>query len=206
MSWIVSRKHRFIFIHIPKTGGTSIAEPGDGSRGSGALLKCLGEHDYVQPGHIRAVGLKSRLQDDWDSYFKFAFVRNPWDRLVSLYHYFLQDQDKTGTALGRRIAECRDFPDFCSKMDELELDPHFDQQVSYLVDYEGSLLVDCIGRFETLESDFSSICRRLGLPGIRLPHHRRSRHDEYRAYYDKSSRELVGFRYANDVEALKYIF
>ena len=91
MGWIVSNKYRFIFIHIPKTGGTSIAEP-DYEGGNGALAGYLGEQDYAQAGHIRAVGLKQRIGASWDQYFKFAFVRNPWDRLVSLYHYFLQDE------------------------------------------------------------------------------------------------------------------
>ncbi len=203
MGWIVSNKYRFIFIHIPKTGGTSLAEPSFRD-GKGALAGVLGETDHVQAGHIRAVGLKQKMGDSWDRYFKFAFVRNPWDRMVSLYHYFLQDPEKQQSELGKRIAACRDFNDFCRNLDALELDAHFDEQLSYLIDYEGRLLIDCIGRFETLGQDYGQICARLGLPACELPHYRKSSHRHYLQYYDDCSLAIIAAKYRNDIAAFKY--
>ncbi len=205
MGWIVSRKYRFIFIHIPKTGGTSLAEPRYRD-GRGALSACLGDEDYVQAGHIRAAGLKQRLGDQWPLYFKFAFVRNPWDRMVSLYHYFLQDEEKMSSDLGKRIAACADFRDFCLRLDELSLDAHFDEQVSYLIDYDSTPIVDFVGRFESLNEDYARVCRHLSLPVSELPHYRKSDHQHYRKYYDERTREIIAQRYAHDIGAFKYAF
>jgi hypothetical protein len=205
MGWIVSNKYRFVFIHIPKTGGTSLAEPAYRG-GQGALIDLLGENDHVQAGHVRAIGLREMMAGEWDRYFKFAFVRNPWDRMVSLYHYFLQDPEKQVSELGRQIAACRDFPEFCRRMAVLELDAHFDEQLGYLVDYEGNLLVDYIGRFEKLEIDFARICDRLGLPEIGLPHYRKSSHRDYRHYYDEQARDIIAAHYRNDIATFGYVF
>ena len=205
MGWIVSKKHKFIFIHIPKTGGSSIAEP-EYQSGQGALVAHLGNEDHVQAGHIRAVGLKNRLQDNWDDYFKFAFVRNPWDRLVSLYYYFLQDSEKRKSVLGKEIAKFGSFKEFCRQLDNIELDPHFDPQISYLIDFEGRFLLDYIGRFESIDSDINLICKKIGLPAVRLPHFRKSDHDSYQNHYDSESAEIIAAKYKSDIDAFKYSF
>ena len=203
MGWIVSKKYKFIFIHIPKTGGSSIAEP-EYLSGQGALIAHLGSEDHVQAGHIRAVGLKNMLQGSWDDYFKFAFVRNPWDRIVSLYYYFLQDPEKQRTALGKEIAKPGSFKEFCRQLDSIELDPHFDPQISYLIDYEGQFLLDYIGRFESIDSDINLICNKIGLPTVKLPHFRKSDHDSYHNHYDNESAEIIAAKYKSDIEAFKY--
>lgn len=206
MSWILSKKYRFIFVHIPKTGGTSIADPDYSQGGRGALIDCLGKDDIMQQGHVRAAGLRDRIGEDWNHFFKFTFVRNPWDRLVSLYHYFLQDAEKRASDLGRRIAQCLDFASFCRQLDELNLDPHFDQQVSYMIDYEGDLIIDYIARFEALEAEYRKICVHLGIPARELPHYRRSEHCDYRSYYDDECREIVLKKYRDDIKLLQYEF
>jgi len=205
MSWLVSKKYKFIFIHIPKTGGTSIAEP-DFKSGQGALIGQLGDDDHVQAGHIRAVGLRKCMLENWDEYFKFAFVRNPWDRMVSLYHYFLQDPEKADSILGRQLAQFSDFNDFCNNLDGVELDSHFDGQISYLIDYEENMLVNYIGRFESIDKDLALICDKVGLSIVQLPHYRKSDHMSYRTYYDDASIEIVAKKYLSDVHAFKYHF
>jgi len=205
MGWIVSKKYKFIFIHIPKTGGSSIAEP-EYQSGQGALVAHLGSEDHVQAGHIRAVGLKNRLQDSWDDYFKFAFVRNPWDRIVSLYHYFLQDPEKQRSALGKEIAKLGSFREFCLQIENIELDPHFDPQISYLIDYEGQFLLDYLGRYESIDKDFDLICKKIGLPAVQLPHLRKSDHDTYHHHYDVETAKIIAARYKSDIDAFKYSF
>lgn len=206
MGWIVSNKYKFIFIHIPKTGGTSIAEPAYGESGEGALIPYLGDSDIVNFGHIRAAGLKERMGAQWDQYFKFCFVRNPWDRLISLYHYFIQDREKTDSALGKRIKAAGNFRKFCMNMDNMELDAHFDNQTSYIADFDGQSIVDFIAKYETMEEDFRSICDRLGLPAIKLPHYRKSSHRDYRSYYSDEMMLAVESRYKNDIRVLDYKF
>jgi chondroitin 4-sulfotransferase 11 len=205
MGWIVSKKYKFIFIHIPKTGGSSIAEP-EYRASQGALVAHLGSEDHVQAGHIRAVGLKNSLQDNWDDYFKFAFVRNPWDRIVSLYHYFLQDSEKQCSALGKEIAKLGGFREFCLQIDNLELDAHFDPQISYLINYEGKFLLDYLGRYESLDKDFDFVCKKIGLPTVKLPHLRKSNHDTYHNHYDDEIAKIIATKYKSDIDAFKYSF
>jgi len=205
MGWIVSKKYKFIFIHIPKTGGSSIAEPKYRS-GQGALIPYLGSDDYVQAGHIRAIGLKNRLQNNWDDYFKFAIVRNPWDRIVSLYYYFLQDPEKQKSMLGKEIVKLGSFKEFCHQMDNIDLDPHFDTQISYLIDFEGNFLLDYVGHFEILEKEINLIAHKIGMPSVVLPHFRKSDHGSYQDQFDDKTAEIIAVRYKSDIEAFNYNF
>lgn len=118
------QSHNWVFIHIPKTGGTSVRS----ALGMGA-----------RPYHVTAKDMWQKYPD-WTSKFSFAFVRNPWDRLVSWVH-------RTSTWP----------PD---RFDQLGLEP----QVDYILDEDGKPLVDFIGRFESLADDFNTICGHLGIP------------------------------------------
>ena len=79
MGWIVSRKLNFIFIHIPKTAGSSIGDPSYKKFRKGSLIQYLGDEDEAHQGHIKAIELKEKLKEPWSDFFKFCFVRNPWD-------------------------------------------------------------------------------------------------------------------------------
>ncbi len=177
---------------------------GDGRQG--ALVSFLGEGDVVNAGHIRAAGLCERMGDEWHKYFKFAIARNPWDRLVSSYHYFVQDEEKRYTELGEKIAQCGGFRGFCVALHELDLDPHFDPQVSYMIDYNGKMLLDWVGRFEFLERDLRAFCAKFGIPLQTVPHYRRSSRSDYRSYYDEETQAIVAERYRSDIAAFNYRF
>jgi len=95
---IVSHADRAIFIHIPKTAGSSI--------------KKLGQLDYN--GHVRAAAIRNRVSHEvWSTYFKFAFVRNPWDRFLSLYCYFAT-MNEDHRWFKRNIEVCRIVRSFSS--------------------------------------------------------------------------------------------
>ncbi len=88
---LISHKYKFIFIHNPRTGGTNVTR---------ALLPFLGEdviqatHGFPYNNHMSASDLWKRIPPDiWRDYFIFVFVRNPWDKMVSHYHYFSQTYD-----------------------------------------------------------------------------------------------------------------
>ena len=68
---MINHKHKFIFIHINKCGGTSIDKVFSGKF----------------RGHKKAFDYKKLNPKEFENYFKFTFVRNPWDRVVSFYHY-----------------------------------------------------------------------------------------------------------------------
>jgi hypothetical protein len=219
VGWIVARNLNFIFIHIPKTAGSSIGDPSHKKIYKGALIQYLGEGDEAHQGHIRASELHKQLHESWDDFFKFCFVRNPWDRFVSAYVYyaqasssflsrlrFTQEFFRSHSQLGRQIARCQNFKEFCLNLYEFDLDIHFEPQLNYIANNKGELLVDFIGRYETLEQDFSDICERIGLPHCRLPHFRRTKRQSYKYYYDQQTKEIIRNFYKDDIELLKYEF
>ena len=83
---IISHKHKFVFLQTTKTGSSSI------------YVTLKEKYKTVNPeNHLNAVQAKRFFDEkkyNWDEYFKFAFVRNPWDRYVSAYYYRKQALDK----------------------------------------------------------------------------------------------------------------
>jgi hypothetical protein len=138
-------------------------------------------------------------QDYLNQVFKFTVVRNPFDRAVSAFAY-LQGIKK--------IARRYNFASFCKAVlrDEPECDPHFQAQSDGLF-HDGRLLVDYVGRFETIADDWRVIAGRIGHPNLDLPHVGPSkRSDGYRAYYDAQTRQIVADIYADDLASFGYDF
>lgn len=211
---LISRRHRFIFVHVDKAAGTSVqaalapfADRFTGSRlrrriadlGPVARLPLL--RDLVEFGeHPAAVFIRRALPPaTWDGCFKFAFVRNPWDRLVSRHRYLRRSPTNRNHARAVRM----DFPEFAR--DEMRRDRLHLRQTGYLCDRDGRLLVDQVGRFENLAEDFRGICDRLGV-SCQLPHLNASDKADYRSYYDSSLRDEVGAHFAADCRLFGYHF
>jgi hypothetical protein len=209
----VSIERSFVFVHIPKTGGTSIEEA---LRGCAIKLALLGMSTREQRDklgitetwlhHIPAIDLRRILgASAWDRYFKFAFVRNPWDRLVSLYHF-----------VHRQFATRPDFrqawPEIAARLSTtqnlgewLRAGAFPTPQIDLIAGSDGGLLVDFVGRFEHIERDFDHVAQRIGVKAA-LPHLLRSDHRPYRDYYDRGTRDLVAQHYRGDIETFGYEF
>lgn len=179
----------YVFIHINKTGGSSIE-------------KALG----ITLDHSTALEKYRQLGGAaWQRKFTFAIVRNPWDKVVSHYHYRVKTNQ---SGLAERDLPFRDWLRRCY----VDRDPaYYDQprmfmpQRQWLVDENDNMLVEFIGRFETLQQDFDRICERLALDA-RLGHAKPSSRGSYRDYYDDESRELVAESFAEDLETFDYQF
>jgi hypothetical protein len=181
----------------------------DPARGTEKLAH-LAASEYIACGHIS--------QQDFDSYFKFAMVRNPWTRILSEYRY-------------RNYFHHRSFKDFVlNKMPRPGFDDkyrHVMPQYDLLYDADGRQLVDFIGRFETLQRDFDRVCATLGIKDSVLPHRNRSdkksrdlkrklrnilfmngenQHDSLTDFYDDETREAVAEFYRIDIETFGYQF
>jgi hypothetical protein len=225
-------------VHIPKVAGTSVksifeSESAE-SLGRGEMpFKPNDDKFDPPPPHLRATDhLKYGLvtASEFNSYFKFAFVRNPWERMVSEYLFRghpLRFDFKT--FLFEHLPKPAWSDEYC----------HIIPQYDFVHDEEGHLIVDFIGHFETLSEDFATVRDRIGLPVRAMPHlnrhtshltyadrntlqrtfellrrlrnhvsrrRRRNTYRNYREYYDAESREFVGELYQKDVTAFGYSF
>jgi hypothetical protein len=156
--------------------------------------------------HPKCIDLKRELPADvFDGFHKFAFVRNPWDHLVSLYHFMLSDPEIP------RHAEVRALPGFDAFVRWAINDPApfpkgiTKHQTDMLTDRDGTLLADFVGYYESLREDFDRVCRHLGIEAP-LPHLNRSQHRDYRTYYDDHTRALVEEHFGSDIDLFGYTF
>jgi hypothetical protein len=158
-----------------------------------------------------SVANADRLQDYW----RFAFVRNPYDRLVSCFSEKLREDGPDGLFVNGVARSLLRFDRFFRGMSFAEFvqavagisdedaDPHFRSQVSFVCSSAGELKVDFIGHFESLGADVSRLAERLGVE-IELPHLLKSQRDSYEAYYDDATRRIVRDRYVDDFRLLGY--
>lgn len=216
---LLSIKHQFLFIHIAKTGGTSVraalarrrwTDPWYWPMFVCSRLSHLSGHRIATklPRHAKAIAAKELLpRERFDALFKFAFVRNPWDLQVSSFHHIRRERPQ-------HLGDHQDFAAFLRwKLDperppQYHIDTSIELQTDYLIDLRGNLIVDFIGRYERLEQDFTEACTRIGIRPPKLPHRRQAndRGADYRRYYDNGTAELVAKHFAPDIERLGYRF
>lgn len=206
---IVSHAHRFIFAAIPKTGTHSVRR---------ALREQLGPEDIEQVGlfvdkrfpwpelaqlrhgHLGLAQVRPFLGEEvFARYFKFAFVRNPFDRFVSYCAFVTRETDefqRDPRGVMRRI------------LFDLRPMQHilFQPQHTFLVDESGTLLTNAIGRVEQMQESYDAICARIGIPAQPLEQVNSSRRGSYRDYYDPALVEGVAQLYQRDLDLFGYAF
>lgn len=219
MRMILSNRHRFLYVHIAKTGGTSVRaalkrvqlrDPLYALQFICSRLDHWSGHRIAAklPRHAKIIAAQEMLPHEvFAGLFKFAFVRNPWDLQVSSYHHLRRERPHL-------LAGHETFEAFlrwklnAERPAQYHLDTSITLQSDYLIDLHGTLLVDFAGRYERLEADWAAACRRIGIPAPALPHKRQAsdRAQDYRSYYDDRSAQLVAHHFAADVQRLGYRF
>jgi chondroitin 4-sulfotransferase 11 len=187
-------KAHCFFIHIPRTGGTSAAV---------ALFGSVSSH---APYFI----YQREFPDLFAEFFKFCFVRNPWDRLVSTYFFLKAGGMGHEDAHWARenLSSYSTFEDFVYGWlndGNIWTWVHFLPQTYFVVDGADRLTADFVGRFETIERDFTELARRLGQK-VQLPRTNGSRHRHYSLYYNEETKNIVRRVYAKDIETFGYSF
>lgn len=210
---LVSHRRGFAFIHVPKTGGCSIkvalAPFADDPLvyGPNRWLDRCGIHvNYFAPWwhkrfrtHTPAAILHRELPPDaFAELFTFAFVRNPWDLLASSYHFLLRSPSHRRGRLAARLQSFTRYVDYELTRGKL-------LQSRMLTSRHGRMLVDFVGRFETLEADFTTICGRLQV-AARLPHVNASSSGDYRTHYTPQLAARVADGFGEDIERFRYVF
>ena len=209
---LISYSRRFIFIHIYKVAGTSIRDAlkpysyNPNTFLPTRLLRTLGAHKVVSHhrlqklgGHAHATEVRDALPAEiFGEFYKFAFARNPWDWQVSLYNFALKDPTHHQHELMKSLGGFEKYLEWRVN-EELRL------QKDFVVDERGELIVDFVGRYETLERDFNEVCARVGA-GSRLPHLNRTPRKSYTDYYTPETEALVAEAFREDVEFFGYDF
>ena len=192
--------HRAIFIHVPRTAGTSTS-------------RALG----TSPLHFTCARYATFNRDAFDRYFKFGFVRNPWDRLLSAFSQLRASPKKTRpleSALWSRanLARYGDFEEFVLSLREpavrerIMSHGHFRTQFAWLsLPRSNRVAMDFVGRFENVGSDFGTIANRLSLDEA-LPVISASSHLPYREAYTPAMRDIAADLYRADIDAFNYEF
>lgn len=207
---LLSIEKRFLFVHVPKTGGTSVAralDPWVVHPPLTPLNKLLSRFRMQRdPAKVRlrvhgslADAYAQLPQEFADSLFKFAFVRNPWDRLVSEYSFILARDNHP------RHAEVKALPDFLAYLRYEKERARGRSQARMLAAPDGRPKIDFVGRFENLNADFAEACARIGIDAS-LPHLNKTKHRDYREFYDDASRAYVAEAWADEIEAFDYAF
>ena len=213
---IISHGRRYIFVHIPKTGGTAMA----------LALESRAKKDDMMLGDTpKAVNRRRRLRDvqargrlwkhatladidglvtpaQMDGYFCFTLVRNPWDRMVSYYHW-LRAQGFDHPAV--RLAQELDFSPFLNHpvtVASLRAAP----PPHYMTDAAGQVRCNCYIRLEHFAEDSADLRAHLGFDVALDRINASDRGRDYRAYYGESDSQLVAEICGFEVNALGYTF
>ncbi len=199
--YFIDKKRKIIFFVISKNACSSIKVTFSKRKfkDDDSVHSYYYRHSYAGIEMRRSV----KIRKEEKNYFKFAVVRNPFDRLYSGY----KNRIASGTGfddyqLGFFFRGCKNFNDFVKKVTKLPnflSDPHFQNQYSVICDKGGSV-VDCIVRFENLEKDFEKIRKKYDLE--ELPHFNRSqdRKYEWMDHYTKEFASLVHKKYKRDFD------
>lgn len=188
-------RYQCLFIHITKSAGTSVAK------------SLFGELPY----HYTAIQYRVIFgRKAFDDYFKFAFVRNPWDRLYSAYCYLKgggwEDADRAW--FQDNISQLSDFNSFVLdwlKPERLCSHLHLRPQSDFICDRKHKPLIDYLGYFETLPQDFSLVSRKIGTKS-QLAHVNASKRADYRDIYTLAAIDKVLTLYRQDIENFGYRF
>lgn len=205
---IISFRHKFIFAAIPKTGTHAVRQ---------ALRAHLGPDDIeqvglfvqkkfpipelaaLQHGHLSLAQVRPFLSgEQFDEFFKFAFVRNPFDRFISYCAFMTRVRGELETRPHQVMRHYIDNPQWQHVL--------FQPQYTFVSDDSGKLISDYVGRVEAMQRSYDEIASRIGIPGSRLEKVNSTKRRDYRGYYTPELVEAVAKLYARDLELFGYEF
>lgn len=197
---ILSSK-KLAFIHIPKTGGTSIE------------TNIIGHSNPEDTKHLTATQMKQHINeqqpDEWNNYHKFTVIRNPWDLVVSWWRWRVKQAKE-------KQAWCEDtsqgFNTFLANHPDIipgHYLNYFDPGLTYMdyISINDKVIVDTILRFENLQDDWCLFIEKLKLPfNSKLPHINKTQRKHYSYYYDKHTVDLVYRKFQKEIDMFDYEF
>lgn len=205
---VMSERKKFIFVHIRKTAGSSVRSILHRNipekyviKLANRALRRFGLQDFksINPleNHATAEDYRQLLGERYKDFFKFAFTRNPYEWHVSYFHYLRESFSEPDHHLVKRMS----FGDYI----RWRCADGFELQSDWVTDKNGRIIVNFLGKVETMSNDFSYLKQKLALKGS-LPHKNASSHRHYSFYYDKSTAYLVKKFYEKDFVLFSYDF
>jgi hypothetical protein len=206
---IVSHTKKFIFFAVPKTGTHAVRELLSSHKGPddweqqilfGEQLSPIPEIEKIQHGHISAQQIAPYLDKEaWENYFKFAIVRNPYDRFISICFFLNRNNPKFLETPLLWMKSAIVAPRF---RERVLVKPQYLQ----LTDAQGSMAMDYVGRYEALQDSIDEICKRLQIESTPLKKRNASEHKQYREYYDDELISAVEAFYQEDLTRFNYFY
>jgi len=220
---IISHTHRAIFVHIPKTAGTSISalfEPH--LRWNDLVIGGTAFGERIQPAYLERFGISKHMRARdirrvvgatlWEDYFSFAIVRHPYRRLVSFYNWkkaavsrAAPDAPVWSWPATDAFLQSKSFSEFI-RHEKFLTSRAGQPQVDWVYDEDGRCMVDFVGRFEELQAAIDTVARRLGFDSTPLGVHNASESDRPQAELVQSADDyqFMHERYRRDFELFGY--
>jgi len=217
---LISYSKRFIFFHVAKVAGLSVRHALQDYCEEPAQFKIARPRPFREDGsqnplyqawantvlHAKARDAREHLPAEvFSGFYKFAFVRNPWDWQISMYHFILKRADHIHHTRVKQMAGFEEYLEWVIATRNPFTRGATKFQHEMLTDNNGHLLVDFVGRFESLRDDFQQVCQTIGI-SAELPELNRTEHQEYASYYNEQTRKRVAEYFAGDIELFGYRF
>ncbi|NES19104.1 MAG: sulfotransferase family protein [Symploca sp. SIO3E6] len=216
---LISYTKKFIFFHVTKAAGTSIKKALEIYAQEPEKFKIKRPPKEVngQPNrfyelwqsslwHAKAIDVKKELTESvYNDFYKFAFVRNPWDWQISYYHFILKEPTHIRYQLVSSMSGFEEYLEWVIKTKNPFPKGATKLQKDIITDKNGDIIVDFVGRYENLVQDFDRVSQVLDLQ-VSLPHLNNSGHKDYRSYYNATTRQLVAENFRADIELFGYTF
>ena len=213
---MIFHKFKLIFIHIPKTGGSSIEHAL--AKLSGIELNVTEDDDDIFTGwddenciwrqHATIDELTNLYQGSLEGYTSVSFVRNVWSRAVSDFLWLSRELKISDGEFIQYLTGSGKFKealDIDNKQPSRRYD-HVRSQLDFIT-IDDELRVDLIGGFETLSQDFKVLCEMIGVDDTELPHHKKGDYVKpYTEYYNEETISLVAEKYKKDISIFNHEF
>lgn len=204
--------YKFIFIHIPKTGGTSVKNniflktvlPGKRSK--------ISFEDYCLSAHSSIKEYNIKFPERVSNYYKFSFVRNPWDKMLS-YNFFCNKEtdERLKSSFLPLIHVKGEFTKVVHHLYKNRDNEHIKRyvtgpQLEWFENENGKILMDDIFRFENLDEGIDRICKKLIIKRTPLEKLNTTNHEHYSHYYDDTTINMIGEMFKRDIDYFGYTF
>ncbi|MDM8565602.1 sulfotransferase family 2 domain-containing protein [Candidatus Halobeggiatoa sp. HSG11] len=216
---LISYSHKFIFFHVAKVAGLSIRDVLKSYAQEPERFKIRRPAKMLngKPNpfydvwdafltHVKAKEAKKELSEDiYNNFYKFAFVRNPWDWQVSMYHFILKETTHIKYELVKSMSGFEEYLEWVVETDKPYAKGATKFQKDTITDNDGKIIVDFVGRYENLTQDFQQVCKTLNIEAT-LPIINKTSHRDYRSYYNTKTQKIVAEHFKADIELFGYTF